>query len=372
MFDGTDFTNYNQMLKSIYRCSNLEDLRSTIMDNLSLLVPYDSAAFFEVNPVTREFKEPFHKNMDASYFNQYKSFYEDKDLYKKTVFSDGIIPIIDRSSDYMDYRQWERNEHRVDFLLSQKIYHISCLQIINDNKLVGEISLHRSQKNTDFDDSEMNKLKILHDHINNAFSIASMLNSPSPSQLVESNSKKNEMGICLLNSKFKLVGANTTTLNTLSQKLLTGQNVFQHLLVLCKDIAQGSRMNSLTETYTFSGILDLKDDTIPYRVVYIKDGQGEANYVFMIILRTDIYGSGLTISQNQSFKLTPREQEIVTLVAMGNTNKEIAQKLYLSTDTVKTYLKRLFIKAEVSSRTELVYKLWELSNGNYQLFSFDR
>jgi len=52
--------------------------------------------------------------------------------------------------------------------------------------------------------------------------------------------------------------------------------------------------------------------------------------------------------------LTPREQQILALLADGFGNKQIAGRLAISTNTVKTHLELLFDKLEVSSRTEAV------------------
>jgi DNA-binding NarL/FixJ family response regulator len=52
--------------------------------------------------------------------------------------------------------------------------------------------------------------------------------------------------------------------------------------------------------------------------------------------------------------LTEREIAILTLVAAGNPNKQIAWKLSISEDTVKTHLKRVFTKLDVSDRTHAV------------------
>ncbi|WP_309729118.1 helix-turn-helix transcriptional regulator [Chamaesiphon sp. OTE_75_metabat_556] len=59
----------------------------------------------------------------------------------------------------------------------------------------------------------------------------------------------------------------------------------------------------------------------------------------------------------QTEKLTPRELEIVKLVALGRTNAEIGQELWITENSVKQALKRMFRKLEVSSRTEMVAQL---------------
>ena len=52
--------------------------------------------------------------------------------------------------------------------------------------------------------------------------------------------------------------------------------------------------------------------------------------------------------------LTPREREIVQLLAEGNSNKEIATKLFISVKTVETHRSAVMRKLEVNSIVELV------------------
>ncbi len=53
-------------------------------------------------------------------------------------------------------------------------------------------------------------------------------------------------------------------------------------------------------------------------------------------------------------RLSPREIEVLRLIAMGFTNKEAADRLYLSVKTVETYKARIMIKLGLSRRVDLV------------------
>jgi DNA-binding NarL/FixJ family response regulator len=52
--------------------------------------------------------------------------------------------------------------------------------------------------------------------------------------------------------------------------------------------------------------------------------------------------------------LTPREIDVLRLVARGNANKEIARKLSLTEETVKTHVKNILAKLGASDRTHAV------------------
>ncbi|CAN5352664.1 response regulator transcription factor [soil metagenome] len=52
--------------------------------------------------------------------------------------------------------------------------------------------------------------------------------------------------------------------------------------------------------------------------------------------------------------LTAREIEVLQLLAFGNTNRDIAGQLFISTDTVKTHLEHIFEKLGASDRTAAV------------------
>ena len=55
-------------------------------------------------------------------------------------------------------------------------------------------------------------------------------------------------------------------------------------------------------------------------------------------------------------ELSPRETELLDLVARGLTNKEIGPKLNISYDTVRAHLRRIYEKLHVRCRTEAVMK----------------
>jgi DNA-binding NarL/FixJ family response regulator len=92
----------------------------------------------------------------------------------------------------------------------------------------------------------------------------------------------------------------------------------------------------------------------------------------------DVHGGGSPMTSNiarkvvQSFKqaevpssqeLSPREQEVLELLARGFLYKEIAEQLNISVPTVNTYVRRMYEKLQVRSRAQAVAKYARLGGG---------
>jgi DNA-binding CsgD family transcriptional regulator len=58
----------------------------------------------------------------------------------------------------------------------------------------------------------------------------------------------------------------------------------------------------------------------------------------------------------RSLRLSPRECEILALLASGESNKEMARRLGISPNTVKTHVARIYEKLEVQKRVQAIEK----------------
>ncbi len=85
----------------------------------------------------------------------------------------------------------------------------------------------------------------------------------------------------------------------------------------------------------------------------------QLNYVMDLI--SEVPSLRVLNSQGNNL-LTPREEQVVALVAEGLGNRDIARELNLSEHTIKKYLYRVFEKLGISTRVELV--LYAVNNGD--------
>ena len=60
------------------------------------------------------------------------------------------------------------------------------------------------------------------------------------------------------------------------------------------------------------------------------------------------------------YPLTPRKEEVAILLAKGLSNRDIAESLFISENTVKEHMKEIFRIIGISNRSELFPKLINL------------
>ncbi len=62
-------------------------------------------------------------------------------------------------------------------------------------------------------------------------------------------------------------------------------------------------------------------------------------------------------------ELTDREREVLTLIAQGRSNQQIAEQLYLSPKTVRNHVSNIFTKLQVADRTQAIIRAREAGLG---------
>ena len=70
---------------------------------------------------------------------------------------------------------------------------------------------------------------------------------------------------------------------------------------------------------------------------------------------------GLIAGRSGSGSLSPREREVLVLVAQGHSNQEIADKLVVSERTARTHVSNVLLKLNLTSRTQAA--LWAIKEG---------
>lgn len=132
-----------------------------------------------------------------------------------------------------------------------------------------------------------------------------------------------------------------------------------HALVATERLSAPAPQQADEVLRTLLGLLE------PTRQPDSTNGREDGNSAEEILADLDVDGYRYLVIRMPSMgrcriRLSPREQEIVRMVAKGHPNKVIADVLNISSWTVCTHLRRIFAKLGVGSRAAMVAQLLEI------------
>jgi DNA-binding CsgD family transcriptional regulator len=128
-----------------------------------------------------------------------------------------------------------------------------------------------------------------------------------------------------------------------------------------------------------SHFLIISTDEFTEETASLTDSKIFANIPFSVLGHFDFGGNCYLIVNSQNIAedvdpniaslLTDRELQIAALIALGWSNKQVANQLRISEWTVSAHLRRIFIKLDVDSRAAMVYRCSSLIHKMHQLRS---
>jgi DNA-binding CsgD family transcriptional regulator len=83
----------------------------------------------------------------------------------------------------------------------------------------------------------------------------------------------------------------------------------------------------------------------------------ETQRLVAVLIERSNSTSGILPDWRDKYRLTPREQQTVTLLASGLTNKQIAGRMDVSANTVKAFIRAVMLKFGVTTRAGIVGRL---------------
>lgn len=124
---------------------------------------------------------------------------------------------------------------------------------------------------------------------------------------------------------------------------LTNYDSFFYQKTMFQSGVKGYLLKTISRENLIKAIIEVNsgkiflDPTLNFSVESFIDEKKESNYI--------------------NLALTIREKQVAKLLAAGNSNNQIAEKLFLSYNTVRNHRARIFLKLEVNTISELINKL---------------
>lgn len=368
---------YRDILNLVYlanRCGDIESFINTLCSSIMQVFHAECATFQLIKGYpqhteiveSRSFKwDSRNLYEDKFYPILYKdSFYHHSPLLKQAISSPKTIF---KFGDSISFRDWERSYFYNNFMLPQHLYWELFLTLRWKNNLEGMITLWRSKKQLDYEDSEVVKAEMLAPHfgvaVHNIFLI-SQINTHENHCL--SGDDASSEGLLWLDHKFTPSFFNAKA-RDICLELLSGM---PHNT---SNLGEGELPIPSCIIEDCSGLLDLLKAgeqlilSPKERIIFTGSGKKirtecsliwkaeEINSMpnFLVTLSELSDEKKLETTLQARFRLSRRELDIVYYLTRGLCDDEIGEKLYISRQTVHTHIKNIYKKLGVKSRIEL-------------------
>ena len=121
-----------------------------------------------------------------------------------------------------------------------------------------------------------------------------------------------------------------------------GSSLLYHVKELCAELSQGTKTENSSVFKTQQG--DIKVDIC----------KAMCQTRFFVEMQPS---GDNPLATEYKYKFSKREAEIIDALIQGKNNRQIAESVNLSCNTVKTHVKNIYKKTGVSNRTELTFLL---------------
>lgn len=353
-----DYDKILQFIHSIQCCSG--DFMTLVMKSLVTTFSFEHVTFM-VADNDGHFLELTGYKISEKMLRMYNEYYYKTDIFLPQNFTKEFNinfkkPVI-TTSDLMSPDRFENTEFYKDFLTLDNYYHQAVRYLRKGNRLVGGMSLIKKKDSGRFTEKELTILAIISPFISNCFvNNLEFIKVRQNQQLFSKCFAGMPLGAILLNNNLSVVMHNELALDYCRDIQKVNSRVADPVSEAVRNVLSGLQyqkdtitvpVHSLTRTYQFSiipiFIPDRKNGIIIYFTIYIRPSSPSGVHDFA--------------KKISDFGLTERETEIIEMIARGLNNKEIASKLFISYNTVRTHTGNVMTKLGVANRTAILSKL---------------
>ena len=329
-----------RMFEKLSRSQDQDTLREEISDDLLRLLKADFLASFIWNQDRQVFEHVVFVNMSPDNLAQYDSYYQ---------FHDPITPSLQKRRratlvcEVMPQKELEKTEFFNDFLMRDGLHHGINAYAYDGDLNIGDLRVWRAKRRPDFGKRESALLDAILPHFRNALrNVRAIAAAKGVTSFWHKLLENTHIALFLFDEAGNLVFQNKEA-RMIEKKL--------------PDVEYTSfyyRIRSLTRK-TLS-----QTEWGPYFLSVLPAFSPKNAWPLTAVMAYQPapgkIDKDLLMSRHQ---LSPREIEICLLVCKGLTDQEIASVLGIAFSTVRTHLKHIFMKLDVTNRCELISVLFE-------------
>lgn len=328
-----------RILEKLSRSQDQDSLRKEISQDLLTLLNSDFLASYIWNPDRQVFEHVVYLNMSPDNLARYETYYQ---------FHDPITPALQKRRratlvcEVIPQKELEKTEFFNDFLMKDGLHHGINVYAYDGDLNIGDLRIWRAKNRPDFGKREAALLDIILPYFRNALRNVRNISMASESEKFWQHLLADtDTALFLFDEKGNLIFRNKNA--TSIQETLSDNDYKAFYNRVCL-MAKGDLSVTQWGPY-FLSVLTLlfpPHDSRPVTAVMAYQARPSKIDCYSLVSR---------------WRLSSREAQICLLVCKGLTDQEIASVLGISFSTVRTHLKRIFTKLDVTTRSELIYVL---------------
>lgn len=365
-----------QVIHSAHQFCDCDSYIKEIINNLSDCFQFDRCHVF-LQKENSSIPTYYLKNMEKKYVQQYLDYYHHKDplgFCTGTASNPRLTlgPLHERGivmwQNFLSYKSFVSSEYYNDFLKPQNIFFEVMGYLKFEDTMLGITGMYRSRESKAFCNRDLQRLKFLCSFIAlglNNIKIHNKFNMQT--SIIETLGHLSSGAIILMDDKFNPIYMNLMAKKICSETSNNRSNRKNHLnsipYVFLKDCdllqERANKNQGRPLMQPIRRVIRFKsNDFIVNSQLLEKPFQSAFEKAFLV--RIDPVNNSYELDQKKIkglFNLTRRESEIVSYIAKGEKNTDIARKLYISELTVKTHIQNIFEKMSANSRSAVIFKI---------------
>lgn len=343
-------TLYQNMLALLHASMNVDEIKHVYMDMISDIISADAYGFelFPIDMQTYQWKN----TVDENWYHGAMENMEEHEVFllnKNTITSVSVQFMKDRL------------EGEIDIL---------CLPLYSQNaQLHGMLSFVKSKNRGGFSSWEITLLKQLSHHVNLAVLNARIFQEIQTRQIVlQETMDFLETGMLLSDTKNVIYYMNSTVKNMMDEEKISSLHGSFLLEQMKENIyhLELSRKMECRKQFMY-----YPQKGVPF-LLNIRSVRLSMKNKFIAHFISKSLEDDNTSFGDLEETLTKKEKEVLTCLCHGLSYKEIAEKMYVSINTVNFHIKNIYRKMNINSRNELLDRIFYLGKNGLQYVSGEK
>jgi DNA-binding CsgD family transcriptional regulator len=345
-------------------CTSLDELQSVMLEQLERIFQVDSCVYalshgmYGGPKIDRSMTRGLPENFHELYVSQYHRF----DPFAKWFLKNSSkSPPVSTGDQLISYKNYTRSKFYEEYFDKFSIHYILGIPLLCKDNPIGFIGLYRSRNGKNYSRLDITKAELMAPLL--ATLTENTLNREQLEEqdnIIETLSDVHSInGVVVLNENMKMLYMNRRarqTISVLFKKESRGDHVDDwcpnSLQRCCNELAVSNAAGGC-------GLQESKCEIeLPHNrqkiSCHVQLLHREENVpLFLVYLEPQTPLVSAT-KRMQEADLSPREIDVVLALSSGLTNREIAETLFISINTVQTHLRSIYDKLGVRNRTSLI------------------